>query len=788
MSDTNIRQTIIPNHLIDDSAPVDFKEFFFKILKYWYLFVISIIICVSIAGLKATLDEVVWNVSGKIFVDNEDNSTPSGGDHPGLASMITPKNKIEDQLEILTSTSLISQVIAQTNLNIKTYYKERLKYVEVYDYSPIKIDINYKVKHYTGATYDIDILNDKDYTLKTGDGSISLNCHFGDSVKLKQYDLILNTTKYFQVSNKYRIVIQSEDDAISDFLLNFQPGMMDKTSSAIDLSYNYTSAKRGEDVLEVLMSDYLVANDLYIRRTKDSTAKYINDRMVIVYKQLNDVQTKIEMLNRENQIIDIAENSRSLADQANSYASNLDQQSIQISVVNSLENYLNKPGNAKFVPTSVAINNGSLNAGIDNYNSLLLNRDKLKLSLTEENPIIKNLDNQMENARIVLLRSLESYKKSLSDARYELDRQNRLVKAKIDRLPAIEKVYIDLKNQASIQSDLYTYLLRRKEEVVISKSSAFSNTRIIEHARSASAPLAPKKGKIYMLGLIIGLVIPGIYVALKEFLNTMIMSKSDIQRITNIPIVGEIGHKIGTQALVITNDARTNISEQFRSLRTNLQYLTQVGKPNVLLFTSSMSGEGKTFLSLNLGGALALAGKRIIFLELDLRKPNFSKNLGLDNSDGFTNYIISEDLDYHTIIKSTPMSENCFLISSGPIPPNPTELLMNPKLDQLIHNLKKEFDYLIIDTAPVGIVTDALLLEKFADITFYVVREEYTHKPQLELINDLKQLSKIRNPYLIVNDVKFKKAGYGYGYGYGSYGSYGAEEEKPGFFRRVFGK
>jgi capsular exopolysaccharide synthesis family protein len=284
-----------------------------------------------------------------------------------------------------------------------------------------------------------------------------------------------------------------------------------------------------------------------------------------------------------------------------------------------------------------------------------------------------------------------------------------------------------------------------------------------------------------LIGLILGLILPGIYLFIKELLNIRITSKADIEKMSTVPVIGEISHNTEEKSLVTGVGSRSVISEQFRALRTNLQYVLDQRKSNVLLFTSSMSGEGKSFLSLNLGSALGLTGKKVVFMEMDLRKPKLSENMGLDHNHGFTNYVISGKTDYKQMIKPAWFNENCYLISAGPIPPNPAELLMSEKLDQLIEDLKKEFDYVIIDCAPIGLVTDALMLEKYADLTLYVVRQDYTYKSQLNIVNDLEYNRKVKKMYLIMNDIKTQKSGYA-AYGSGSYGGYGyggyAEEEK----------
>jgi len=394
------------------------------------------------------------------------------------------------------------------------------------------------------------------------------------------------------------------------------------------------------------------------------------------------------------------------------------------------------------------------------------------LSYTNDNPVMKNLESQVENARVNLLLNINTYKKSLQVGKQELQKQNSGFTGQLKQLPGKERNYLDFARQQNLKQELYLFLLQKREETAISRNSTISSSRIIDMAKSDFTPYKPKKSIIYLIGLIIGVILPSVYLLVKELLNVRIGAKSDITSATLAPILGEIGHNNDKQSLVAGTNSRSVISEQFRSLRTNLQFVLDSSKPSTILFTSSMSGEGKSFLSLNLGSALALTGKKVVFMEMDLRKPKLSESVGLTIENGFTNYAISEDAQYNykKLLKPLSFNSNCYLISSGPIPPNPAELLDNGKLEKLVAYLKTEFDYIIIDCAPVGLVTDALMIGKSADLTLYVTRQSYTYKVQLDIVNDLIISKKLKNLYLIVNDIKAEKAGYssyGQAYGYG---------------------
>ncbi|HEY2727188.1 MAG TPA: polysaccharide biosynthesis tyrosine autokinase, partial [Parafilimonas sp.] len=351
----------------------------------------------------------------------------------------------------------------------------------------------------------------------------------------------------------------------------------------------------------------------------------------------------------------------------------------------------------------------------------------------------------------------------------------------------------DLSRQQDIKQQLYIFLLQKKEETAITKASNIPSASVIQTPKSDFKPYFPKKILLFPLGFLLGLIIPAIYITAKFFLNTKVLSRGDIEQVTDVPTIAEISHSNKPDSMMlINNDARSVIAEQFRAFRTNLQFLGIQRKCPVYLVTSSMSGEGKSFIATNLAQVSALSGKRVLLMEMDLRKPKISAALGMENKMGFTNYIILENIRLKDIIRPVATAENVYLLSSGLIPPNPAELLLNPKMKDMFEELRESFDLIIIDSPPVGLVTDTQILAQYSDVNLYVVRLGYTFKNQLELLNDMvnEANSNFKNLYLIANDIKAGasyKYGYGYSYGYGygyGYGN-GSKKEKGKRKRRL---
>jgi capsular exopolysaccharide synthesis family protein len=764
---------------------IDIKQIVAKVLSNWLLFAISAVVCVVLALLYVYIAQPEWHTSSKILVEDQKNSVASAGGsgmNADFSSLFNVKSSADNEIQILKARSLMTEVVRQMQLNVRTYRKAGLKKIELYDEAPFTVSLHYKADTLQPRSYTIKVLDAAHYELSNSKDDINLKARFGDSVRLKQYNLVLNAVSPARAGEAYTISIESPDATIDGFTTNFSAALSDKQATTIDLTISYPNPKKGEAILNKLMQVYLERNLNNKVAIADSTMHFIDGRLAIVQHDLSDVEKQFEQYKEQHSIADISEQSKALVGSASDYYKKLKDQQLQLSVVNDLEHYINSGSNKKVVPSSLIVpTDMSFGQAINAYNDLIIARDRAGLSYTENNPVIRNYDQQIETARQALLRNVATYKKSLQVGISQLQQQNSTFTGQLKSIPSKERGYLDFARQQNLKQELYLYLLQKREETAISKTSTISSSRIIDYAKSDFLPYKPKKSIIVLIGLILGLILPGIYLFIKELLNIRITSKADIEKMSTVPMIGEISHNTEEKSLVTGVGSRSVISEQFRALRTNLQYVLDQRKSNVLLFTSSMSGEGKSFLSLNLGSALGLIGKKVVFMEMDLRKPKLSENMGLDHNQGFTNYVISGKTDYKQLIKPAWFNENCYLISAGPIPPNPAELLMSEKLDQLIEDLKKEFDYVIIDCAPIGLVTDALMLEKYADLTLYVVRQDYTYKSQLNIVNDLEYNRKVKKMYLIMNDIKTQKSGYA-AYGTGAYGGYGyggyAEETK----------
>jgi capsular exopolysaccharide synthesis family protein len=445
------------------------------------------------------------------------------------------------------------------------------------------------------------------------------------------------------------------------------------------------------------------------------------------------------------------------------------------------------------VPSTLGISDGTLSSLISTYNASQLERKSLiDANIPATNARVRQKDDQLERLRVNILENLDNLVNSYKAAIQRFKENTGELLGKMQQLPEKQQELEEIKQQRNMKQTVYNLLMQKREESAISSAATISNIKVLEEAVPNRTPISPDKGSIRLIAIIIGLSLPALFIVGVELLNDKITTRSDIEKLTAAPILGEVGHAFGDETLVVKSHNRGIVAEQFRIIRSNLQYILARNPKSVLLITSSFSGEGKSFVSTNMGAVMSLANKKTIVLEFDIRKPKVLSGLGIPKKPGLTNYLLGK-IPLEELPIPVQGYENYFVLACGPLPPNPAELLLDPKLGELFTYLKQEFDVIIIDTAPVGMVSDAMTLSQFADATLYIVRQGHTFKKQIGLIDDYYQSNKLPKISIVMNDVKVR-SGYGY-YGYGRYGygyGYGAgyfedDEKPPSFLRTWFG-
>lgn len=778
LSSPNTEQRIEKNDLIDLSKIV--KKITGK--KYWFL--LSSFICLSFAFLFVQYTAPTYKITAQLLVNDDEKGGGLGkqaGALMDLGGIMGSNNSVDNEVIILKTRFLMDQVVRQMELNIVYYHKIGISVREINE-SPFKVNILSAVDSIPTTLINV---------LKSGDKLRVKSANFEQEVSWNQPFTIkrLGTLKLIpnpavKITNgEYEASISSIDNKSAELMNQLVVKTADKQVTVIDLALIYPVQKKGEDILNTLINKYIVANLSDKNAIADSTYKFIKERINIIALELGDVENKVETFKRSNKLADMSEQSKLLVQTTSTFQSDLAKAETQVTVLNDLESYLeDKSKNKRVFPTSLLPSDMVFSSLMEQYNLLLIERDKQLLSVTEESPFVQNIDSQISGLRNGILANIRSTRNTFIVTRDKLRSQLNQVEGKIGGIPLIEKNYLKLARNQQIKQELYIFLMQKAEETAISKTANISIAKVIDPPKAELRAVSPKKMVIYLSALMFGLIIPLILIFGKDLLVTTIETKEDITSITSVPVIGEISHNNTSDNLIVANNGRSAISEQFRALRTNLAFYLKEEHQKCILVTSSMSGEGKSFTAINLGIILALSGKKVLLMELDLRKPGLSAKLNVPNIVGFSNYSIDMTLKTSDIIKPLAFNNNLFLISSGPLPPNPAEILMSNRTNSLINELKMQFDYIIMDAPPIGIITDAQLLSNNADATIYIVRQKVTQKDQLIIVDDLYNGSKMKNLGIVVNDIVNKE--YGYGYGYGSYG----EEQVTNWFMQFIKK
>ncbi|WP_029281022.1 polysaccharide biosynthesis tyrosine autokinase [Pedobacter sp. R20-19] len=766
---------------------IDLKKIFSQVIDKWLLFLVSIIVCLLLGFFYIKLTAPTYQINAKLLVtDNEKGGSlgQGAGAVMDFGGLFGGKNSVDNEVEILKTRFLMEQVVRKMKLNIVYNRKSNLTTREIYN-PPFVFNIIKGVD--TIGNIDLTIERAKNSRINVIGRGFQKEVSWNEEFKLNGVGIVKlepNSGNSTLFDGECIVKVCSVDQRVAELMRRLSVSVSGKLSTIIYLGLTNESPQKGEDILNALIHQYITANLQDKNTIADSTTKFIQNRLSIIAGELGDVEDRVQDFKQGNKLADMSEQGKLLVQNSGEFSSELAKAETQVLILTDLENYLkDESKNTRVFPASLLPSDMVFSGLMAQYNSLLVERDKQLLSVTEESPFIKNIDQQISGLRSGILANIQSTKNTYIVTRDKLRSQLSNAESQIGGVPKIEKDYLKLARNQQIKQELYIFLMQKAEETAISKTSNIAIAKTIDPPKSEVMPITPKKNIVYLASLILGIVIPGIFIILVGIFNVSVSSKEDIVNHTSVPIIGEISHNEDSDNLVVANKGRSAISEQFRALRTNLSFYLKNENEKIILLTSSMSGEGKSFTAINLGNILALAGKKVLLMELDLRKPGLSAKVGVSNNTGFSNYIITADMSHADIIKPLSMNDKLFIISSGPLPPNPAETLMNEKTGILIEKLKHEFDYILMDAPPIGVISDAQLLSQYADVTLYLVRQKVTQKNQLSILEDLYRNKKMNNLGIIVNGIVSKYYGYGYGYG-----SYGENEAKKSWLSKLLGR
>jgi tyrosine-protein kinase Etk/Wzc len=756
-----------------------------RLLENWWWFLLCMVLGLLFAFFYTKLTPPLYKINARVLVNDQEGGAGLGAKQSGammdLGGLIGGQSSVDNEAELLKTPDLIEEVVRQNKLNIVYHESRNFVNRELYR-APFELKILNPVDTIQLTQIGVE-KQANDQILVTAD-DFEKSVKFGESFNIDGVGTLqlVRNPDLTMSEVPYTVEVSSVDERVTTLMEQLTVQVVSKQVTIIDLNFDYPVEKRGEEILTSIIENYKRSNLNDKNAIADSTYTFIRERLNVIASELGDVENKVEQFKQKNRLADMSEQGKLLVQTTYEFSSELAKAESQIAVLNDLEAYLkDETKNKRIFPASLLPSDLVFSSLMNQYNALLAERDKTLMSVTEATPFVQNLNSQITSLRKGILSNVQSTKNTFVINRDKLRSQLSQAQKQVQGVPQIEMNYLKLARNQQIKQELYIFLMQKAEETAISKTSNISAAKVIARPKAEIHPVSPKKKVVYIGSLLAGLMLPLLVIIVKSSLSSTISSRSDIEELTDVPILGEISHNLLADNLIVASHGRSAISEQFRALRSNLSFYLHKKDSKVLLLTSSMSGEGKSFTAINLAIVLSILGKKVLLMELDLRKPGLSNKLQLDNAVGFSNYIIDESLTAKDVVKPIPVNPNLSIISSGPLPPNPVELLMSDRTTELITELKQEYDYIIMDAPPIGILSDAQVLVDFADVTLYLVRQEFTQKSQLDIVNQLAHSGKINNLGIVVNDVSSKY--YGYGYGYGNYD----QEEKKSFFRSIAG-
>lgn len=758
------------------------------LLRYWYLFLIGPALAIAWAYWHLRVTVPMYEVKAQMLIKEE----KSYGEDLLFAELGIGKKvkNLENEVLVMLSSPLMADVVRQKNMQWRYFRQDGPVQREMYSDPPVRVLDWTPTKAEGGLTGEVLADGEGGYTFIV-DGREYAG-EFGGRTVLPGGKLILWGSSDLKKNDRVLVRMSPVESMVAQFHENLDVSIAGEESSILVLKLKDTSPNRAHDVLMGLIDAY---NERSIDEKNKGYAgaiRLIDERLAGITAELSEVEQDMETFKSRNVTVELGAEASLLMNEMAAYDHKLTDVGVQLEMMDGIEDVLTRNiEGQQYLPTGVAINNVALSNELQSYNTLLAQRDQKRRNLGPDHPELQLLDKQIGNLRGSIRDNLTTLR---SELRTTLDAnryQQGLIENRTRSLPRRERMLVEKERRRSVVQDLYLYLLQKREESAINMAVTTSTGMVVEPPGMPDRPVSPKPRQVWLVALFLGLAIPGAIVLLLRRLNDRVEDAGAIRSITSVPVLATIANSRSKESMVVRAGSNSVVAETFRLLRAGLMYLTPGSDLRTLLITSSTSGEGKSFIAMNLGMTLALAGKRIVILELDLRKPKQERYFGLGTTDkGVVSYLVRKDVAVRDIIRNSGHHPGLDVILSGPVPPDPAELILSDRLRGLVAELRESYDTIILDTPPVGLVADALQLKDLAQATMYVVRVGYTHLPQLRTVEEIRAGEKLPRPFIVLNGMRYDgpgRYGYGYGQGHGYFAEHGASGGLAGRMRRWAG-
>ena len=813
---SNPQETVTQRGTRKEEQSIDIKALIYIFLSRWYLFLISVIIAVGLGWLYNHFKTPQYQVAGTVLIKDQ----KSRLDPTSIMTGVYYGNyqNLDNELAILKSYTLCERVVKKMQLEVTYFDNTGFKAVELYKSAPFYIEFDKEIPQAVDLVYNIVFNNDETVSLKAESDHFTQFDYANEQLVVQRKEEEIKISGDFPIDdwidtgyNRFRIVkdplFNPDKDYgrkmsffFSDYLtlvnrMNFSASPISKQASIVSISMVGPNRRKMVEFINTLMTEYVNRGLETKNKVSENTIEFIDQQLELTEKSLDRAEIELQDFRASHDLTNLNAQSQQVINTLQKLEQDHATMLVNMQYYKRLQSYMianiDNPENLA-APSAMGINDPLLNKLVQDLVNLNQTRATQLMTMTEQHPTIVKIDEQIVTTKRTLLENINNLVENAQYNLNDIERRIRKIEYEAKNLPEKERLLVGYQRKFTLSQETYNYLMQRRAEAQIIKASNTADNEIIDPASVQRAlRVAPRNMKNYLIALIIGLLIPAIILFLKDFFNVKVQSKKDIENVTNFPIIGQIGQVSGNNPLVVIDNPKSPIAEAFRSIRTNIDFITQGKEKSTILVTGDMQSVGKTFNSINIASIYALYGKKTLLLGFDLRKPKLFQEFGLSNSIGLSSYLSNKNtLD--EVIQSSGKIDSLDIITSGPIPPNPAELIASKRTDELFQEIRERYDYIVIDTPPLGLVTDAFLLMKHSDANIYIVRQGTTDKNIFEsIIKDIESRGLKVN--IVVNGIhqeggygygKYNYGygygygyGYAYGYGYGRHGRYGEENE-----------
>lgn len=748
---------------------IDVRGILREYLSKWYWFVISVAVCGCLGFLVAKVKKPVYSVNANVLISQDDKGGMAG--LGAIGDLFGSKAKVDDEIFVISSHTVYRDVVRDLGIyKVHNVRRGFLNTVFAYPNFPVDIiaapgvsdtlrtGINFKIKINDKGLATVEAKAKKEVIADVKDAAlpVSLNTPYGH--------FVVDTTSSYVPGKalKTNISFIGYDAAAELLSKDVSASIGSKRSNAIRLVMNTVNTDYGKDVLNEIIAKYNERGVAEKNLQGEKTAKFIDDRLALISGDLSDAESDIQAYKEQKGIVDVGAEAAYQTEKRSKVEKELIEAETEAEIIKLTGEFIADPANAYSLIPMTTENKG-LQEAVKAYNELVLERMSLAANAKPGNRALKMLDDQISamsaNISTSVAKAYDNMMVTVRDLRAEMNS----AMGRLGSVPSQEREFLNMKRQQEVKQQLYLFLLQRREETAMMLANATPKGIVVDEAYALNKPVSMGKMMILLIALVIGFCIPPVVLYLRKLMRTKFETKSEVEDVVDVPVLGEICLDRSGRSLVAVNGDHSSTTELFNLLRSHLPFVLGSDGNKVVMLTSTQSGEGKSFVSINLAADMALLDKRVLLIGMDIRKPRLTEYLNISPRFGLTQYLTS-DIDIDSMIVNDPEAPNLDIIVAGPVPPNPAELLNSKRLDELMAELRKRYDYIFIDSAPVGMVSDTFTLDRLSDATIYVVRANYTSRADLRFVDEIYEQKRLKKLSIVVNGTAANR-GYGYGYG-----------------------